>query len=433
MKTCKYILFLFILFSHSIFSQWFLRNSGTTNNLRGVCYIDPLHISIVGDLGTILRSSDGGTSWFLQSSGVTDHLYAIAFTDEYFGIAVGTNGTILKTNDGGTNWVLKNSGTTVNLYSISCPDSDNCIAVGLNGTILKSTDGGNNWIQLSSGTTSSLYDLSFTDLNNGFVVGMLTLLKTTNGGTNWMSLASNYILKGISCVDSNICTAVGIGGSIVKTTNGGNTWLFQPSGTFNSLNSISISDSLNGHIIGAIGTILGTMDGGVNWSSQLSWTNKDLYGISFLSADTGIAVGANGVIRITNSGGVPVEFTSFTATAKDGMVELSWSTATETNNHLFEIERRNEYTDFRTIGFVKGAGTTAELNKYFFIDKNVEKGINFYRLKQIDYNGTFEYSDEVEFLATGPLSFRLEQNYPNPFNPVTSIKYVVSSQQFCDT
>jgi len=123
---------------------------------------------------------------------------------------------------------------------------------------------------------------------------------------------------------------------------------------------------------------------------------------------------------------VPVELTSFTANVNNlSQVVLNWETATEVNNQGFEIERRTETSEFRTIGFVPGFGTTTEPTSYNFTDVNAEQGINFYRLKQVDYNGTYAYSDIVEVDVTAPLTFNLDQNYPNPFNPSTSIKYSV--------
>jgi hypothetical protein len=122
---------------------------------------------------------------------------------------------------------------------------------------------------------------------------------------------------------------------------------------------------------------------------------------------------------------IPVELTSFTAISNNGAVELNWQTATEVNNHMFEIERKAEGSEFRTIGFVEGHGTTTEPQSYSYIDNEVQRGTYVYRLKQIDFNGTFKYSNEVEVDATGPLTFSLGQNYPNPFNPSTKINYKV--------
>ncbi|RKY96604.1 MAG: hypothetical protein DRQ13_05715 [Ignavibacteriae bacterium] len=123
---------------------------------------------------------------------------------------------------------------------------------------------------------------------------------------------------------------------------------------------------------------------------------------------------------------VPVELTSFTANVNNsGQVELNWSTATETNNQLFEIERRAENGQFSTIGYVEGHGTTTEPQNYSYTDVSVSTGIYYYRLKQLDFLGSYEYFDEIEVDVNGPLSFDLEQNYPNPFNPSTNIKFSV--------
>ena len=123
---------------------------------------------------------------------------------------------------------------------------------------------------------------------------------------------------------------------------------------------------------------------------------------------------------------IPVELTSFTGNVNNlGQVILNWQTATELNNQGFEIERRTESSEFRTIAFVEGAGTVTEIRNYNYIDKTADQGINYYRLKQVDFNGTYAYSDEVEVDVTAPLSFNLDQNYPNPFNPTTNIKFSV--------
>jgi len=124
---------------------------------------------------------------------------------------------------------------------------------------------------------------------------------------------------------------------------------------------------------------------------------------------------------------VPVELVSFSAEVIEGNVTLKWITATEKNNSGFEIQRKFNYTDWEKIGFVEGHGTTTEINKYSYTDNL--NGINgnsiTYRLKQIDFNGSCEYSNEVLVSKILPVKFALEQNYPNPFNPSTKIKYSV--------
>ena len=119
---------------------------------------------------------------------------------------------------------------------------------------------------------------------------------------------------------------------------------------------------------------------------------------------------------------VPVELTSFTAKGSVNEVELSWITATETNNQGFEIQR-DDGKGFVPITFVKGFGTTTEAHAYSYIDKGLKVGTYSYRLKQVDLNGTFSYSDVIEAEVIAPAVFALEQNYPNPFNPTTNINY----------
>jgi len=125
---------------------------------------------------------------------------------------------------------------------------------------------------------------------------------------------------------------------------------------------------------------------------------------------------------------LPVELTSFIALAgKDG-VQLNWSTATEVNNYGFDIERcvaqiGNLCNNWEKIGFVQGHGNSNSPKDYSFVDANPPAGKVLYKLKQIDFDGTFEYSKAVEVNVETPQEFRLAQNYPNPFNPSTVINY----------
>ncbi len=127
---------------------------------------------------------------------------------------------------------------------------------------------------------------------------------------------------------------------------------------------------------------------------------------------------------------VPVELLSFSAENINDEVVLKWQTATETNNQGFEIQRCNviskfeiRNSNFESISFVEGRGTTTELTEYSYKDKITTPGKYIYRLKQIDFDGTFEYSQEIEVEISLPTEFSLEQNYPNPFNPSTTIKF----------
>jgi len=124
---------------------------------------------------------------------------------------------------------------------------------------------------------------------------------------------------------------------------------------------------------------------------------------------------------------VPVELTSFGANVNDaGQVVLNWATSTETNNEMFIIERAAKTGEFVQVGQVKGHGTTTEAQSYSFIDEYLAPGAYLYRLKQVDFNGTFEYSNVVEVEVTAPMEYALGQNYPNPFNPSTQIDFSIA-------
>lgn len=130
--------------------------------------------------------------------------------------------------------------------------------------------------------------------------------------------------------------------------------------------------------------------------------------------------------EVSFTGSIPVEMTSFTASVVGNAVELKWQTATETNNRGFEIYKSVSGSSFSKIGFVAGNGTTTEVKSYSFVDRDVRAGENYgYRIKQIDFDGTFEYSKVVNVNGITPSEFSLEQNYPNPFNPSTNIAYSV--------
>ena len=127
---------------------------------------------------------------------------------------------------------------------------------------------------------------------------------------------------------------------------------------------------------------------------------------------------------------IPVELISFTANAEKGEVELNWRTATETNNQGFEIQRMSGNGEYEQVGYVAGFGTTTEPKSYSFLDSKLDAGNYTYRLKQIDFDGSFEYSDEVNVEVELPLQYALEQNYPNPFNPSTKINYSIAEDGF---
>ncbi|MBK9098127.1 MAG: T9SS type A sorting domain-containing protein [bacterium] len=120
---------------------------------------------------------------------------------------------------------------------------------------------------------------------------------------------------------------------------------------------------------------------------------------------------------------IPVELTAFFALNTQNGILLKWTTATENNNSGFSIERSTDKINFHEVVFVNGKGTTTEVNDYEYVDNINIAGTYYYRLKQVDFDGSFTYSNIVEAEVEGPQVFNLSQNYPNPFNPSTMIKF----------
>ena len=120
--------------------------------------------------------------------------------------------------------------------------------------------------------------------------------------------------------------------------------------------------------------------------------------------------------------------TSFTVLTPNSSVTLHWRTASGINNQGFEIERSKDNVKFNKIGFVPGFGTTTESKSYSYSDKSIKRGTYFYRLKQVDFDGSYEYSDVVEAELRAFNSYLLEQNYPNPFNPTTKIGFGIQNK-----
>ena len=130
-------------------------------------------------------------------------------------------------------------------------------------------------------------------------------------------------------------------------------------------------------------------------------------------------------IFIVEQDPTPVELASFHASfiKEEYAIKLEWSTSSETNNYGFEIQRGEDDINFKKIGFINGNGTSSSPHKYFYFDSDFSSETNFYRLKQIDFDGSTNYSEPLKIKTSSPSNYKLYQNYPNPFNPETTIEY----------
>lgn len=181
--------------------------------------------------------------------------------------------------------------------------------------------------------------------------------------------------------------------------------------------------------------ILLSTDGGLNFTEVLVSNtpndgSEDIFLPNIPTTQARIKVEAVGNVffdlsnvNFTIEDYIPVELTAFFALKIENGILLKWTTATESNNSGFSIERSSDKLNFYEVAFVNGRGTTTELNDYEYFDAVSAAGKYYYRLKQIDFDGSFNYSNLIETEVEGPQVFILSQNYPNPFNPSTMIKF----------
>jgi hypothetical protein len=234
------------------------------------------------------------------------------------------------------------------------------------------------------------------------------------------------------------------GGNQVSLTDAGNytvdtysqdgEWQFSYTGPSNPVYSINLTaDGIAGVNTPSALRIINRTSAASSWALSGTHSNgssgpfkANRNGLTF-SALMQFAIGGNSVENPLD-GTLPVELVSFVSSLSNGKdVKLNWVTSSEMNNAGFEIQRKDNNSEFKKIGFVKGNNNTNSNSYYSFEDKNLNTGKYSYRLKQIDNNGNFEYFTLSNTVEVGtPNKYNLSQNYPNPFNPVTKISYSIA-------
>jgi photosystem II stability/assembly factor-like uncharacterized protein len=471
-KLLVLLVFLFTMLStYDIVAQekWQLQNSNFPANVT-VTNFSPVNDLVCWAGGEILgstsaypypgyiRTTDGGNTWVCDSipgipDGCISQVFAIDANTAYvavYVISASNSKGIFKTTDGGNSWTKQNAYSTAlngpgNIYFF---DANNGVVIG--DPFLETyttTNGGQTWNRVSMQALSGEYTWVGGSVitGHGNSVWFHTthrMFRSTDRGNTWTAFPddSQYYLW-LPCIafqdeNTGIYSLWEFGDTSKiyrKTTNGGATWTDFSNSVLNNITPTSII-----HIPGTTASYIVsdgthspprgsalTHDAGENWI-PLDTDNFGCWEIRFTndSSGWGSSHQTNQVYKyIGPPYPVPVELTSFTATSNGKEVILNWSTATEINNQGFDIEKSEDNTNFNKIGFVPGFGTTTEPKCYSYSDQSVNSGTNYYRLKQVDFDGSYEYSDVVEVDFKAFNSYVLEQCYPNPFNPTTTIGF----------
>jgi photosystem II stability/assembly factor-like uncharacterized protein len=293
---------------------WFAQASGTTNNLNGVAFLPDGHTGFaVGDVGTMVVTTDAGAHWSPRASGTSADLAGIAFSTSSVGWAVGTGGTLMKSVNGGLTWTRQvNLATSNNLAAVDFVDDRHGWVVGAAGLIARTVNGGASWT-VRQWDSQPFHAVSFSDTLDGWAVGAGIVYGTHDGGVSWYKVQPSLTsqpLRSVSRLSGTQAWAVGGLGTVVSTSATADSlaWTLASAGAGYELNGVHMVDDQLGWTVGASGTggaILVTRNGGATWSPQTSNTVQALNAVTFADPMRGWAVGAVGRIVHTSSAGSP--------------------------------------------------------------------------------------------------------------------------------
>lgn len=297
----KILLFLFITPSF-VTSQWMQVNSGISNSLNSVFFINS-NTGYIAGMNVILKSTDSGENWSIQNH--TDELNSILFLNEQTGF-VGSSSGLLKTTDSGDSWFSIYNKSQIRKISYS---HGVLIAVGSNNTILKSIDSGNSWQSISIQNQNNTYwfEVAIISPSTYYITGEEgKFFITTDSGLNWIDRSTGMPnpFFAISFITPDTGWLTGCCGMYFKTTDSGLNW--SPEYYITEGYTISNSKFLNsdtGYLVCDAGKILRTYNSGETWDSLLSGTVNDLKEIFFLDNNIAFAVGMFGTIIKTSNGG----------------------------------------------------------------------------------------------------------------------------------
>ncbi|MDP2302047.1 MAG: T9SS type A sorting domain-containing protein [Ignavibacteria bacterium] len=372
--------------------------------------------------GGAYRSSNGGGSFTTINNGLSNNnVSTLAVMDSSIFAGTGdANGVsaagVFRSNNNGDSWTQINNGlpptlmvwslavTGNNIFASSSSSGQNKVA-----DVYLSTDRGENWSSVSTGLISNYIQAVFIHNTNIFA--------GTLGSSTWWRPLSEMIPGLLPFVPTNLT-------ALADTFSVNLNW------TDNSDNELGFKierkdDSLH---IAAPWILIDSVGANVTAYTDIGLTPYTTYSYRIYAFNEfGSSPMSDSIGTVTI---IPVELTSFTASISKNNVILNWTTATEVNNQGFEIQRLQsakggeKLQDWEKVCYVAGNGTTTDPKSYSFTDNKIETGTYSYRLKQIDFDGTYSYSKIIEVeVDLAPKEFALYQNYPNPFNPSTIIKY----------
>jgi photosystem II stability/assembly factor-like uncharacterized protein len=337
------------------------------------------------------------------------------------------------------NWVSSNINSFDKIYVAS----DGNLYAGSGIDIFKSSDNGESWNFLGNSSVfgvdrfndikvNSSGKIFITQYGRYWDVDWHEAYRTRRSNDNGSTFQSIYSSKVVYAIaidkDENVYLATR-GGGVLKSDSSTTLWT--------AINSGLLNFNVNDLIFSPEGILIAATDNGVfrYWEDLDYWSPLNSVGLSStkiksLHYHNDLLYAGTSVGLAYFVGELPVEITLFSGSLTNQIVTLNWTTASETNNSGFEIQRKFKNNNWTTIGFVKGNGTTTNQIDYTFSENLSDfslSGVVAYRLKQIDYNGTFSYSNIVE-IDLPEIDFVLFQNYPNPFNPNTKIKFSIPTK-----
>ena len=390
--------------------------SGTIiqNAVAGVATFNNISFDAEGTY-TISANSTGLTG--TTSNGITILSTALPLVEEFNytpGSTLLSNGWAAA-NAGGTNSILVSSGALIYSGYASSGSGNKVTLSGSGEDVYRTFD------QVSS---NSIYAAFLVNVSSATSTGDYFLSLSTNN-------AGSYFARIFAKDNGSGNLVIGISKNSTSPIYASNIYEFNTTHlivvkyTFNS----SSNDDTTGIFIDP--DVSG--DEPVSFDAEGITSENDAGGIGSILLRQGSTTNAPNLslsgIRIGITWGdlpLPVELISFSASVVDAHVNLKWSTATEVNNYGFEVERKNGSSEvWNKIAFIKGNGNSNSPKNYYYVDENVTSGKYYYRLKQTDFDGKFNFSKAVEVNISNPEVYKLNQNYPNPFNPVTNIKYEI--------